>query len=509
METKYRLLFGLGGSEFACLVYNTHMAGRETLAPQVASFLNKSDRITNRFEVPRRENLPSELVSVAETVASISSSWNPVEIYTAEGKSREQEKQKFLQAFDRGEVHNPTFTYSHAELLNLGNSRERLEEQLATVRKFKPQDRVTRLARAALYFKIKDDLATADLVAGIQSRDDKKNARALKQKYLGTDPALMQLAEEIYAKLTYEGVADEQEGQGLLSSDEKEYLRGKTYDAQDIKEAYEFILSRYGILRTDGNSHGFKVKIDPDASSVDVRDKASEPMTVYIPHDRKMNGITLLTTSAHEIEGHAIQGVSGLELFGIGGGPLRIDDEQLYEGYGLRRETEMKKKLLGVEDVGPRPFYPLAVKMAEEGGSFYEIFSDQLRRHLRVALRKPTDEELPQPDAINPRTLETAKNNAWLVTYRVMRGHIDMSNKEGYAMAKDLGYMRGFQMDSQLQDHGHGHINESGIIAPKALQIIAELNLSADSLPLPFIDATTAYWQEVLKPSMLKEQSTP
>ncbi|HVZ11751.1 MAG TPA: hypothetical protein VG965_01855 [Patescibacteria group bacterium] len=481
----------------------------EQLAPAVDNFLGKTATV-KKLDIQPNRDISSDLLFLSEQVAHISGTWNPVEIYTADGAKREEEKKKFLDAFDRGEEYNPTFEYSYANSLDLANSREYLLQRLSGVRTFKPQNRGERLYRAALYFKIKDDVATCDLVDGIKTKDDKKIAAAVRQKYLGTDKSLMDLAEAIYKEKTNSGETDEAEGNGLLTEDEKKYLREREFKAQDIKDAFEFVLDRYGILRSESNNRGFKVKIDDNASGIDVRDKSAEQQTVFIPTDRKMNGITLLGAIAHEIEGHAIQAMNGIDLYvGLGGGPLKIDDEQLYEGYGIKREADMKKKLLGANDPGPRPYYPFAVKMAEDGASFYDIFKDQLERHLRVSLKKPKDEDLPSYQNIDQKNLNTARSNAWLVAYRVMRGHIDTSNAEKYAMAKDLGYVRGFQMDTQLAENGYGYVNESGIIAPKALQLIAELNISEEMLPLPFVDATTAYWEEILKPQMTQEDTIP
>ena len=69
-------------------------------------------------------------------------------------------------------------------------------------------------------------------------------------------------------------------------------------------------------------------------------------------------------------------------------------------------------------------------------------------------------------------------------------------------MAKDLGYMRGFMMDKQLQENDLGFLNEEGIIAAGALSMLAEIKLSPENMPHPFRDVTTKYWKEVLRPQM-------
>ncbi len=495
----------------------------ETLAPDVANFIAKEQRIVNsgkpipeKLSIPSYEQIPLELRGIAERIEHISGSWNPVEIYTADASKREEEEKKVSEAFDRGEEYNPSFTYSYASGLNLSSARQLLHQELSNLRHFGEKkaagktkhggrltlDRTARLFRSALYFKIKDDLATCDLVDGIKNKDDEKISVALKQKYPGTEPTLMTLAEQIYEKATREGDPEENMGQGLLTPQQAEFIKNMQFDAEGIKNAFEWLLKDYGIFYSPQNPDGFKVKVDKNASGIDVRDKSAEGPTVFIPEKRKVNGVKLLGLMAHEIERHAVQSVNGRKLFRLGGGALKIDNEQLYEGLGLRGETDINKKLFGIQDAGPRPYYPFAVKLAEEGASFFKIYSDQVERRLRVALKKPVGTGLPSNENINPAVLDKAKKNAWDTTYRVMRGHTDTKNTKKFAMAKDLGYLRGYQIDRQLREKGIGHLNEAGIIASGGLQYLAEFQLTPDRLPHPFKDATTRYCMEVMLPQI-------
>ena len=89
-----------------------------------------------------------------------------------------------------------------------------------------------------------------------------------------------------------------------------------------------------------------------------------------------------------------------------------------------------------------------------------------------------------------------------MTTFRVMRGHVDTSNKRAFAMTKDLSYLQGWLLDRQLRKHGLGHLNEAAIIARGGLQLLTEFQLSESDLPLPYRDIATRYWQEVLKPQL-------
>ncbi len=496
----------------------------ELLSPDVSNFLAKEERIrttgipiAEKFPLPSRDQIPDELFSIVDVVKGISSTWNPVEIYTADADSIAVEQPKVFEAYDRDEEYNPVLTYSYANGMDLTTSRQALMEQLHILRCFGKEStpdkqesagkhtlsRVSRLFRAALYFKIKDDLATCDLVDGIKEKDDRKISAALKFKYSGTDDALLGLAEGIFNGLASEKIAeaatDQPEQTGLLTSEQKTFIKSMKINSSGIKGAFEWALNEYGILSTKENPRGYKVKIDRNATGIDVRDKSVEGPTVFIPEDREVTGKYLLELIAHEIERHAVQSCNGSEMFIVGGGRLKIDEEGQYEGLGLRGEEELVGKLFG-ESSGPAPYYSLAAKKAEDGASFFEVFKEQVERRLRVALKKPLGSKL--PEEIDIKILDTAKKNAWTTTYRVMRGHIDMANTHNFAMSKDIGYLRGYQIDSQLKEHGYGYLNEAAIIATGGLQLLAELDIYEDMLPIKFKDVATKYCMEILIPQM-------
>ena len=69
-------------------------------------------------------------------------------------------------------------------------------------------------------------------------------------------------------------------------------------------------------------------------------------------------------------------------------------------------------------------------------------------------------------------------------------------------MTKDLSYLRGWQIDKQLVELGHRHINEAAIMTASDIVMLAEFDLSDAHLPYPYKDVTTKYWIEVLRPQM-------
>ncbi len=480
----------------------------EQNAPQVTHYLDNQANLENASPEPiRREDIPLELLVVAERLKRTSQTWNPVEFITPSPESIRHEQETFFAAFDRGEKYIPTFEYPAVEGndLDVEHTKAALSALIKEVRAYRPSTRIEKASKVALYHKLKDDLASMELFEGIRTSDEVKIKSAMATKYAGTDPYLIQVARERYQELTkvpVEGAVEAQDPPPLLDESQRLILGEKMMDAQGIRSAFEYILSSYGILRTGETGRGFQVVVSPNVTGIDVRDKSITPMTIYIPEDREVSALKLLELCRHEIEGHARQSMNGLGL-AVGGGALKVDDETLYEGLAKRLDEDFNRLFLGTDGGVPSPFYTLAVARAESGGDFHGIFSEQLDMQLHILLKK--DPSIPIGEYSAPRVqevMEDAKKRAWMFTYRVMRGHTDMSNKEGYACAKDLAYLRGWLMDKQLVASGNGHINEAAILQTNALPLLGHFSISPDDIQYPYRDVTREYCFNVLLPQL-------
>lgn len=462
-----------------------------------------------KLRLPTPETMPQFFKEVGEQLVEISGAWNPVKIYTPNDASLKQEKARFLADFDAGEVYQPHFTYSAAEEMDVTQSRDQLLSLKRHVRSLPidRKDRLQRIARVVLARKIDDDLATCDLVDGIKTKDESLISSAMRRKYRGTNPELTKKAQEDYARRTLlEDALLIEQAQGLLTEDERAYLANTKLHAEQIKAAFEWALARLGILRSPGSKdHGFQVLVESGITSIDVRDKTADGPTVFIPTDRVVSAEYLLALIEHEIGAHARQSMNGEKMFGIGGGALKLDDETLYEGLAKRHEALYYKRMYGrVLDNFNAP-YVLAVATAEQGGSFHDIFSEQLALRLHVALTIAPEQPLPPASDIAPSVYDKAKNAAWLTTYRVMRGHVDMSNPTNTPMAKDLAYFRGTLLDEQLALHGLEYLNEAAILTGGGLQALAEFELTPEDLPFQATALGEPYWLEVLKPEYKRQ----
>jgi len=465
--------------------------------PEIAAYLARQKRVA-KVRIPLLEDLTDELRDIVEHVRSLTSSWNPVELYTADPWSIKEEREKFLKAFVQGQEYQPRLTYSYAEGFSLAGSRDMLLRLLEKVRLFTPRNRTLKIAKIALFCKIKDDLATCDIVEGIKNRNDIQVGHALQYKYPGTDAVLISIAQSEYERhCRNEHV--ETPKKGSLTPKEQLTLRTMHLGAEDMKKAFEWALMQYGMLKTTKNPNGFQVVIDERATAIDVRDKSVLGPTVYIPASSVHSGERLLALMAHEIEGHARQSANGERLFLFGGGPLKVDDETLYEGLAMRHEHEFIERNFGTDDGSPFPdFYVFAIYKAEMGSCFQRVCMDQLTRQLHVALHIPHYESLPDTAKIDPDIYAKVLRSSWGVTYRVMRGHTDMQNRARFAMPKDAAYLRGWILDRELRKHGYGHMNEAAISAVGYLRILAEFSLEQTDLPYPHKDVTTDYMHMLL-----------
>lgn len=494
-------------------------------SPQIQKFIDIAASTDEKAPLPDRKDWPADLKEIAFKIADLSGQWNPVEVFTPE--NYHSERDRFLEYFELGKIYNPKFEYktnvkdilfvddrtlrillnqnrinepndyryfdfNHLDQIDIiPEIKKYLKYLLSEVRRFEPDNMAGRLARVALYFKINDDMASVELVEGIKEKDETKIAAALKQKYSGTDESILTLADKAYERLGKSECL--KNNPGILNPEQKKYLRETKAGPKEIKEAFLWVLKKYQMLKCDDCPDGFNVMIDSCFTSIDVRDKSKYGPTIGIPYDKVVSYEELLKLIGHELEGHARQSINGQRLFLLAGGPLKHDNEMLYEGLGKRYDDKIATEIFGENSGMPGPYFTYAVKAAEDGKSFYEIFVQQL--NLRINILK-------QKKKYNHVKYAEAKNSAWKTTYRVMRGHINTYNTAKFAMAKDLAYLRGWQMDCELLLIEAGYINECGIVDFKSMSLLAKMDFDESNLPIKYINAAKDYLFEKLMPKM-------
>ena len=468
--------------------------------------------------------LPETILEIIDELESLTGDFNPVELYEIDNP--ELVKTDLLEKIKVNPNYNPEFSYTNsckkftAILEKNGHTLESISLELKKLKNdlkgFEPSNNMMRLIRVSLIKKIEDDYATLNIYKGLLSKDESLIKLGLTQKYPSKVSAnLLKAANSLYDISIGKGTLTMTEETGQLedivhtlspvhiSIEELKELR-KTdpskakyyYDAWQIKDAFNWILERYYSfyktkLNKDFPEHlKYKFLISDEVESIDVRDKSSTGSTICISPTKVTQAYRLLMLLSHEIESHCRQSINGAVLFRLGGSKLKVDDEVLYEGLAKDTEDRVSKDIFGHINNPPTPYYTYAVDMANSGKSFSEVFAS-----MKNLISK--SKEIKKYKEGDQRETYLCKR-AYNFTKRVFRGHIDTSNKNSYAMPKDLAYLKGWLVQKQLRAKGLEHLNEMAVSQLQALPLLARLNISKESLPLPFLNITKDYYYEVM-----------
>lgn len=473
---------------------------------EVKNFLFKRQNTTDKIKLPLKKYLPTELKKITIEIGKVTGRWNPVEILTPDAENCKEEKAKFFDSFTQHKIYNPQFEYLYALSIDAMSAKRRLINIFDKLCSYNAKNPTEHITVKALRKKLRDDFATCEMLLGIQTRDQHRIATAIDFKYEDLNPELYYTSLYDYHYKTKKlSTSDEK---GLLTDDEKKFLKSITCGPEEIKKAFEWALKQYGLLRTDTNKIGYTVIIDDKATSIDVRDKSVKGPTIFIPRSRKAKADKLLELITHEIEGHVRQSMNGQELFTFGGGILKIDDEMLYEGLAKRYDERFRRKFFGYKKFTPHPYFTFAIQKVQRGVSFYNIFEEQLDMRLHVKLKEEPDHSVPSLSEIDQKLLTRCMENSWNTTLRVIRGHTNTRNPKGFTMTKDIAYLKGWLVDKDLCASDLSFVNEAAIMDTTTLQLIAECDLEEKMLPYPFKDITVKYWETILKPLMNKNRDS-
>jgi len=285
-----------------------------------------------------------------------------------------------------------------------------------------------------------------------------------------------------------------------LSRDQIAWLEEKVVSADELRDAFVTVLRWYDLYypeRHDARRPGFQVAVTPQVSSIDVRDKTESGIpTIFIParynnpaHHRSRADLLLLI--GHEIECHARQSANGQVLFGFGGGPLKIDQEDYYEGLAMQADRDFRRRYLGIAAPTPGPYYVIAIGLAQEGHTFTAVFE----RLYQLLIHQTA-----HPDPIR------ASERAWRVAYRVFRGSTRGDSTDShYAMTKDQDYLAGYLCTRALERDECRDYNQLAITSGDFTRLLGNYRLEPGQIPYPYQDARDRYWREVLKPQYEQE----
>lgn len=475
---------------------------------------NNVGRIPYRAFEDMKADLPKAFVKTLDRLPQLTARFNPVELYTADNITAV--KDDFIERYQAGERFNPTLTYQEGtqnlrdSLKKDGTTPEKVKAELLTLRAevagqgLANGDGLGEVMKKAILHKLDDDLSTLALLEGIEGKSDPKIKAALATKYgQGVDNALYDAAKVVFAFLVENQAhaparkgADQPEPKGELPPELARHLsKNETMTGAEFKDAVDWMLGRYYAMYEQKSGHAFppelkyKVQLDARFSAIDVRDKSSDGPIIGIP-DKPRSPKKYLELLRHEVDMHARQSLNGHFMFGFGGGALKVDEETWYEGLAKTADTELMMEMFGDNTNPTQPYYPFAIRMAEQGKSFIEVF--EAMKTLR--LEAGSSEKL-------------ALSNAWNTAYRVFRGHIDTSNPDAYAMPKDQAYLRGWMLQHQLAEHGLSHLNEAAIGPLDGPLTLSRFDFGPDDLMFPDVNLTRAYFEEVMRPKAEAEMA--
>jgi hypothetical protein len=371
--------------------------------------------------------------------------FNPVELLTVDD---------YLGVRDRflARPENPTFTYENSTralttaLDDL--SIDEVEARLHRIRSdLTPSDGFAGVVKEALEEKIDDELATIELFRGLVAKADARVKQAVQKKYGRVDDALLEAAQRVES---YRPPKRSPPKKGAMT-------------AQAFAAGVRWMLERYYAHHPVPEHAKYRVEVDAKYSAIDVRDKSSSgPIIGIPPRTRPRDQARELLR--HEIDQHARQSLNGLLMFGFGGGGLKVDEETWYEGLAKVRELEPSP---------PSPYYVFAIRMADEGKSFVEVF-EAIRERAGAA-------------------------GAWSAAYRVFRGHSDTGNEARFGLPKDQAYLRGWILASQLEARGLSHLLEAAISTPSGIERIARFDFGPSDLLFPDLNLASRYFEEVVE----------
>lgn len=392
-----------------------------------------------KYYTPELRNFLISLGNIAQTM-------NIVEMVTPVNAS--QEKEKWLEAAERGEWKNPHFQYNKDLLATVANSKQQLEDlfeimgpALSTVSNEAPGKVLCELTKSR-YKEIESTILLAQHILSGQDSHAGEDAKAIYG---------YPTAQTVSVALTYADCLGQ--GGGKLQQDDanlrtiRNRLKELEFDANRIRENFILAAEQCGFSETR------PVEISEYTTAIDVRDKSSRGPIVTIPASRKVNGLKLVELIGHEILCHWRDSErAALALPLLGSGALKPADEVLYEGHATLTDYNTKFNLGDEAPLRQSPFYILAMAEANNRATFAETAASLYK------LIRPT------------RSDKSAMALTWTTCLRVFRG--SSGNEKGYVFTKDRAYFEGRVIAERLHEEKLDSILEISTLSEKDIQVL-------------------------------------
>lgn len=207
--------------------------------------------------------------------------------------------------------------------------------------------------------------AKINILIELKNRNTKEAFKYAKIVYGDIDDDLLRKAKNHYNK-KIEFLKKKRKSKVELILEKKEFC------AKDIKFYFDLALNKINLTKK------VRVIIRKNVKNISYcRDNIHNSNEIVIPVDRKVNGLKLFELMAHEIGIHALVNILSAES-GFCGLNFGRDSEAIQEGFALRNEIEIKKKILGSlysdTEIKSKPYAILAMKKIKEGSGVGEVY---------------------------------------------------------------------------------------------------------------------------------------
>jgi len=257
----------------------------------------------------------------------------------------------------------------------------------------------------------------------------------------------------------------------------EEYQRYNAHKVspEQAKKIAEAVLKAYGI-------EGWTVYISPTASkmSITYRERGRLVKRIVIGEKKSRGLVDVLTTLAHEIEGHVLQRVNAEKI------PLGVSQKFpggisgiFLEAGAMHAEEETKRKICGMGRPA-KPYYYLALRTKRGGGSFKDCFVACVRaRHERGE----KDKEEQRIDFLRAKFTGQQERpeqwrKAWGEVLRIFRNHTPLNDTSGWLPASAaLEYLEQEIVSKGLFEKGLGKILAVSGVNPWWLEELMRLGV--------------------------------
>lgn len=414
-----------------------------------------------------------ELDEIAEELAEATAGINTVEIVTPANAKAEQEL--WMTMANEGKFIDPEFEYDLELLAEVTDRQLAIKRLLKKLLDMQVVTDEETLVWKMMIQRAEDALKSISLAESIYQADDRGSVRNVLAKYGQPDRELVTRAWDLAGELQEKRTPDKTEAE--LTAEQQALLNEKKCDAAEIRRWFQRALELNGIAGM------WPVVIDEKARAINVQNRSASGRRIVIPSDREASAMKVLELIGHEIECHARDNANGtVMLHDLGGGTLKTDCEILSEGHAKLSDIEFARKYQGKILPAPKPWYVLAISWAKSGMAFSKVAGRLYDLMLSCGM-KP----------------ETALKTTWATAYRVFRGICDCTNPYGYAFTKDMSYLVGQMMASELEDAGLAYYLEIGILSPEDLvRIASTVKISPEKIAYPYVDAAAQICKEML-----------